>query len=29
MAFLAAGMALMIREVPVRVRPLTPAPATT
>src|SRR5213592_3680903 len=29
MAFLAAGMALMIREVPVRSRPLTPAPATT
>jgi MFS family permease len=29
MAFLAAGMALMIREEPVRVRPLTPAPATT
>jgi predicted MFS family arabinose efflux permease len=29
MAFLAAGMALMIREEPVRIRPLTPAPATT
>jgi len=29
MAFLATGMALMIREVPVRSRPLAPAPATT
>jgi MFS family permease len=29
MAFLAAGMAWMIREEPVRARPLTPAPATT
>ena len=29
MAFLAAGMALMIREAPVRARPLTPATATT
>jgi hypothetical protein len=29
MAFLAAGMAMMIREEPVRSRPLTPAPATS
>jgi hypothetical protein len=29
MAFLAAGMALMIREAPVRARPLSPATATT
>ena len=29
MAFLAAGMALMIREAPVRSRPLSAAPATT
>src|SRR5437588_362321 len=29
MAFLAAGMAMMIREAPVRARPLTPATATT
>ena len=29
MAFLAAGMALMIREAPLRARPLTPAPATS
>lgn len=29
MALLAAGMALMIREAPVRARPLTPAAATT
>jgi MFS family permease len=29
MAFLAAGMALMIREEPIRSRPLQPAPATT
>src|SRR5262245_23233924 len=28
-SFLAAGMALMIREQPVRARPLQPAPATT
>jgi MFS family permease len=29
MGFLAAGMALMIREEPIRARPLEPAPATT
>ena len=29
MGFLAAGMALMIREEPIRSRPLQPAPATT
>jgi hypothetical protein len=29
MAFLAAMMALMIREQPVSARPLRPAPATT
>jgi hypothetical protein len=29
MAFMAAGMALMIREEPIRTRPLQPAAATT
>jgi hypothetical protein len=29
MGFVAAGLTLLIREEPVRARPLTPAPATT